>query len=927
MSSNSADVLVGRDAEVAALCSVLESSDASIALISGEPGVGKTRLVSEAMARTGATGLCGTSSPASLGRPFDLLLSAVEPSVRWWSSIPSDLAAVSQPLTRLLRSSAPGLANRDGEGEHAAPGELIGAGIALLRYLDVDLIVLDDIHWADVESLQIFERIVSAPAHPTIIASYRSEELNTSHPAAELVRLIERRHSPLHVHLEPFDTSQVAEYLLATFGQLRDEKLVDHLHARTGGSPFFLEQLIASGDTFASRSALPRSLAETIRLQLDELAEDERDLLAVAAVLGGRFEFDLLAAASGETEIEIIRKLRPVVARRIVVEDEVDVFRFRHELVRESILSWLLGRERRQLHERAFHALKVARPDDYAELARHATGASRIEDLVDLAPKGVQHYLAIGSTYQALRLAEDALKEFPDHPELCELAGRAAWLMGELDAAARHSGRWRSMSSKLDPDRHTEALVFAGRIAYERCDKETELDVVAALRCRLEKDDADIAEQARIMAALAQHHMLYGENPEAIECADQAVAMAEEAGLDEIRRRALIERNSSLMFDRDLVDDGRAALRLIAEECEQAGDDVGAARAWHNITVNSSGGDAEISLERMRQAAARCGFDSMAVHGFSFKKVDLAINRGDLHDAMSWASRSRLLGRGSRTRTMLTLVEALLSLETGDNTEARRLIHEMAPLAVALPIAEAVWFELLHVIGAAREGDAETARERLAAIPPSGEHPVMAVWMLRDLLDVGLPVSIVESFLDQASPDADEGALAAARALIAASLDPLSPESEAVLRDAREATIFCPGGKGHPEHYTIVVRAEVDIALARLLIGTGRTAEGRKQAKLAADSLERWPGARRDDALCLMSGGPVEEPTHAALTGREVDVARLVAKGMTNGQIAEELYIARKTVSSHVSHILTKLGVQSRTEIATWAVREGVATS
>lgn len=276
---------------------------------------------------------------------------------------------------------------------------------------------------------------------------------------------------------------------------------------------------------------------------------------------------------------------------------------------------------------------------------------------------------------------------------------------------------------------------------------------------------------------------------------------------------------------------------------------------------------------------------------------------------------------------MLTLVEALLSLETGDNTEARRLIHEMAPLAVALPIAEAVWFELLHVIGAAREGDAETARERLAAIPPSGEHPVMAVWMLRDLLDVGLPVSIVESFLDQASPDADEGALAAARALIAASLDPLSPESEAVLRDAREATIFCPGGKGHPEHYTIVVRAEVDIALARLLIGTGRTAEGRKQAKLAADSLERWPGARRDDALCLMSGGPVEEPTHAALTGREVDVARLVAKGMTNGQIAEELYIARKTVSSHVSHILTKLGVQSRTEIATWAVREGVATS
>ncbi len=936
------DVLVGRDDEIAELLAVLTSTDAAIALISGEPGVGKTRLLNESLAAVDQPHLFGTSSPASMGRPFDLLLSVVEPVVRWWSEIPGDLSAVAGPLTQLLRSTATGLEADDHVS--VATGDLIGAGIALVRHLGPELIVLDDLHWADVESLQVIERLVSASEHPSFVIGYRSEELTSFHPAAELVSLIERRHSPVHVHLEPFDPSQVAEYLLATLGQLRDERLIERLHARTGGSPFFLEQLLSNGeDLRADAASLPRSLEETIRLQLEDLDDGERDLLAVAAVLGGRFEFDLLAAAADLDEATIIARLRPLVARRILMEGDVDLFRFRHELVRESVLSWLLGRERRRLHERAFVALRALRPGDFAELARHAKGAGRLKDLVELAPHGARHYLSNGSAYQALRLAEAALTEMPDHPELCELAGRSAWLMGELSTARRHADRWRALTIRDHSSRQAEAIVFAMRIAYESCDDVAERELVGELRDRLAVveearasvggagDGANDAEEARITAALAQFHMLHGENETAIAFAERADELAKRAGLDDVSRRARIERSSALMFDAARRERGRIELIEIAEECEAAGDDVGAARAWHNVTVNSDDGDADETLERMRLAAVRCGFDSMSVHSFSVKKVDLAVHRGDLHEAISWASRSRLLGRGSRTRTQLALVEALLAVETGDDGESERLLAELEGRLSILHDSDVAWLGGVRAVLLARKGETDAAVAALDDIPSVGEHPVLLAWMFRDLRSAGVPLDALRRFLD-ASVGHGDGSYLSAQALLAAAEQPTAPETEALLISARSTPLLCSSGKGNVETYAVVIQAEVDLAFACLLAATGRVAESREVAGVAATRLERWPGARREDALCVMSGAasdptsnPESDPSDSPLTGRELDVARLVAKGMTNGQIAEELYIARKTVSSHVSHILAKLSMQSRAEIAAWAVREGVA--
>ncbi len=915
------DVLVGRDAELTKLCELIKSDESAVALLSGEPGVGKTRLVNEALVRSGVDALTGTSSPASLGRPFDLLLSAVESSVRAWTTSPADLSAVRGALSQLLRSVAPALETVEAA-DGVAPSELIGAGIALLHHLDPSHLVLEDLHWADVESLQVLERLLSSPDQPTVVITYRPEELSAQHPAAQLLRVIEGRYGPLHIHLDPFGRAEVDEYVRLVLGDPFDDHLIEQLHARTGGSPLFLEEILAqsAGDpSQLSTPRLPWTLAETIRLALEEFDEDQRELLATAAVLGARFDFDLLQVAMGLDEAELIRRLRHVVDQRVLIEQDVDEFCFRHELVRESVLSSLLGRERRRLHDQAFRALEAHSPDDYAELARHAEGAQRLDDLVALAPKGVEHYLRAGSTYQALVLAEQALSEMPDHVVLCELAARAAWLTGKLDSASMHADHWRMIEARAGSGREAEALAVIGRIAYESGDTETELAIVAELTGRAQTAE-ETPERARILAWLAQHHMLNEHTGDAVALADEAIALAEQLGLDDVRRMAMVERGSALVCLSESVDEGQQMLESAAKESEAVGDYVVAARAWHNLSVGLPPEEMDCTLLAMRDAAQRGGFDSLAVHYFAMKKVELAVLRGDLHEALTWASRSRLLGRDSRTGSELALMRALLSLEAGSNDDAVALLD--ANEGRVLPHADGdPWGVAARAVLAARSDDLEGTREFLSRVKGSSMLPVIVAWAMRDLISVGVSTDELSALL-ATSDDQEDVPRGPVTALLAAAAG--ASDAQAVLTDTLEVGEAAIGL--HKERaWVIPIRAELHLALAKLLLDQ-HDSEGVKQHACAAvELLSQWPGARRDDARALARRGRGDSSTDSSLTGRELDVAQLVARGMTNGQIAEQLYISRKTVSTHVSHILAKLSMSSRTEVAAWAIREGVA--
>src|SRR5690606_9509687 len=154
-------------------------------------------------------------------------------------------------------------------------------------------------------------------------------------------------------------------------------------HQRTGGNPFFLEELAAATGEMPCRddtAPLPWTVSELVRSELDDLDPPTRAMLRAAAVLGRPVPCDLLGAVTGMSEADLITGLRTAIERGLLVEDDPDVFGFRHELAREAIEGGLLGRERRRLHEAALATLRAAGSRDHVALVHHARGAARFDD-------------------------------------------------------------------------------------------------------------------------------------------------------------------------------------------------------------------------------------------------------------------------------------------------------------------------------------------------------------------------------------------------------------------------------------------------------------------------------------------------------------------------------------------------------------------
>ncbi len=178
----------------------------------------------------------------------------------------------------------------------------------------------------------------------------------------------------------------MSEFLAAVLEQDPSFRTVDALHARTGGNPFFLEELVAGAgdlsDDDLEAAPLPWTVAEAVRRQVDGLDPAVRAVVAAASVLGRRVPFDLLAAVTGTEEAELIEHLRAAVDTGLLVEADADVFSFHHDLAREAIEGGLLGRERRRLHEAALEALRQIGSHDHVALTHHARGAGRYDEMV-----------------------------------------------------------------------------------------------------------------------------------------------------------------------------------------------------------------------------------------------------------------------------------------------------------------------------------------------------------------------------------------------------------------------------------------------------------------------------------------------------------------------------------------------------------------
>lgn len=909
-------VMVGRASHLERLTDLLAAEGTGVALVGGEAGIGKSRLLVELRERVPpeVVVLAGQADPGGLSHPFELFLDAL-----------SDHVTVGDPRIAALRAAGDDhepLADR-----YALARELVDEALAGRPAL----LVFEDLHWSDFESIAVFEQL-AARASPvrTLLGTYRPGELTRRHPLTEAIPRLERRPAMAHLRIGRFSPADVREFLRAVYGGDPPFRVVEGLHARSGGNPFFLEELlVASGGVGIEdldTAPLPWNLAEAVHDQVDDLEPAARSVIETAAVLGRRVTFDVLAAVTGVGETDLIAVLRDLIARGLLVETEPDVFGFRHDLSREAIEQRLLGREQRRIHQAALDALERADSHNFAAMARHAQGAGRPAELVDLARRGTVRYLSLGSSYQALELAELGLTEDPDDIELRTSAARAAWLVRLHDDAIVHGERLEEQAETAgDLVLASQARRLLMRLYWEE-NRLPELDRV--ITCMT--DDLDrlegAPERAWILGVLAQQSMLTNRVDAAIDWAERAIVEAEQHGLPAVRRAALVEKSSALLNHRSHLEDSVRVLMAVAPEAAAAGDDLLAARAWSNAAFASQGilptEERQDLFDRMLGAATRAGWDPEGTYSFTLGRFELAFQDGDQPEAERWLAEYRAFARTTRSLDAgwLHLREVALRVEQGDHARARRLLDDIRSVTVEKE-EHLVATRLLVAVAARRPDEAAT---HVAWLLDKADAEGLDADSFGDVLPLvgepGLPVSDARRLVDGLRRiwGFESPAVEAARSRFLGHVELADGHPEAALDLLRAVLALDALDLPTPGP----ARATDHVAAARALVSLQRPDEALAHADAARVLLARWPGRTRDalDALDRRLGRArdVDVAGPPALTPREREVLAVVAEGLSNAEVAERLFISPRTAGVHVSNILAKLGVSSRTEATAW---------
>jgi DNA-binding NarL/FixJ family response regulator len=894
-------VMVGRGLALHRLLGVVESAEVAafdgpqIALVSGEPGVGKSRLLHEMIAGLPAdvTVLSAQAQPGSLGRPFDVI---------------GQLAPA---------GTAPA------DGARATIEQAVAAGRTVL--------VVEDLHWADADSAHMLEQLVLRPwPQLVLVGTYRATDLSPKAPGGELVLRLERQHSVEQIRLERLDRVEVAAMLGAISGRSPSSAAVEAVYRRSGGIPFVVEELLRGADSEMCSddlltAQLPWSLDEAVRQQLAGLDAGERAVVDALAVFGDPASFDMLATLTELSERELLGALRGLARTNVLVEPADDHFWFAHALVAEAVLQQLLGRERRRLHERALIALEAQPEPDHAALARHAAGAGHFEQVVPIARIGARGYLDRGASFQALRLAGHALMEAPDDVELLRIATDAAWRLDFLTEALVYGRRWRTVA-ETDVDR-VEAQRFIARLLHEQA-PDVERDAALEELIQLAESLPPGIARGRSYGAVAQIMMLADRGEEAVAWAERALAAAHDTDDAWLAAQAMVE-HASAWVQRRTQDTGAAELRQAYAASRAVDDKVLACRALNNLLslVVAHSVQADAIRAELRALTASAGFDKLGAPNLAFRDADAAFGRGDsraFRNAIAEAG--QYAGEWSAERVSLLSYQADLALEEGRPKAALALLDEMGDLeggacrgdfSRELPAA--------RLFAAAQLGDPRIAADAWSTLlaspaPPNAPYSLPSVIQIVDTaLVAGIaPRRVRDELLDRW-------------------LHGHASQFDA----ARHAEGLLRLVEGHPEDATRELRAVLEapaeeltrpvIASLRLSLGAALLATGDRAAALAAvrevvaGDLVDWSGWRRDRAEALLrrlEGSSTR--SEGELTPREREVAALIAEGLTNGQLAERLYISPKTAAVHVSNILMKLGLSSRAEVAAWAVRHGV---
>lgn len=900
------DRLVGRAGEYAELAAVLDTrASTSVALITGEPGIGKTRLLDELVADAGRRDtvvLRATASHNEGSPPYWL-----------WQQVLGSTAG------------SPELSAAD-----PTPEQRFAMHEAVARFLEDALaggvVVLDDLQWADPGSLALLLHLVRRRSGALrLAAAARMPDLESVASGADVRAEIAR--AGCHIALTGLSTAEVTSLL----GAGPDEPVAEFVRARTNGNPLFVQEfgrLLAAGRPIGD--AVPDVIRDAVREHLATLPPACRAMLDVAAVLGVRIDAVTVAAVAGSTPDVVVDHLDQAV-RGDVVQRHERAFAFRHDLFRETLQADLPTTRRLGIHLRAAQHAEQQPVPQVARIAHHRLAALPLGDREQASSWAEQAgYEALGgfAFETAAELFDRALDvTVPDEARAVRLlvaAGRACMLAGDGPGALERCGSAAERAIRID---NMDGLAAAALAMPEITSPPWLAQVhgwCEQLMDRVPAEDGPV--RARLLAQYALSFTGTADDSRMFALSADAVAMAERLGDADALRIALRARQIACSAADEHAERRALGVRLV---------DLGRRRGrpedelWGHLwqfDAHVQTGDIEAALQQIAvvdPVIERLG-SPMADWQRERGLLALLVARGRFVEAWERLERSlpriprenippivfqlppmmllsRLTGAAVDTSAALLpdhnkYLQARLTtflhlapwhLQNGRSAEAEQLYRGLPDVRTGyLPRYLALLVRAVRGEVAAELGDTDGAQAAYEYLLPYQNLHVTT--------GAGLAITMgsVHRYLGHTAGRTDVA---------------IEHFEAAVASD--EAAGFAP--------YVALSRFEH----ARLLAQRGDTATAATMAAgVVRTAAELGMHPLRERAAALVA----QQPTAAdALTPRQREVAGLVAAGLTNREIAAQLFISERTAENHVQAILTALGFRNRSQIAAWdAVRQ-----
>ena len=950
-----------------------------VLFLEGEAGSGKTRLVTEFARRITAAGgivLYG-GSIEGVELPFQPFSEALRPAFDVFGGSPTDglltlasrddLALLfpwaspsgrSRPQTDSVWSS--GLPRRPETDRHWAFEAVVDLLVELSEIAPV-LLVLDDVHWAQLPTLRLFEHLLRSGrlGRLCVVATARSTPSDRTEAFADSLTDLVRRPGVDRVELERFDEMGVRRFVANATGTLAEslpsplQAVVRHLVEGSSGNAFLLAEswqhlldtqrvrrdegrwtvgILAGSDT-------PRSVLEMVSHRVTRLADSARLSLEVAACMGVSFDVRLVAAAARSDVDRVLGFLAQGVEAGLLVELGPGRIGFVHALVRHAIEDSLSPSDRARRHLAVAAALQAERGADAAVLARHFAAAVPLEPAataVRFAREAARRSLETVSFDDAIAVLRNALALVDDELDRADL-------LIDLAAASARSGDALVAAHCCDEAAElargasdTARLVRAAHIMWEATWRGALHGgpAVALLREALEVE-SDRSTKCELLSDLSGALALCGEDDASRRSSDEAIALAADLAQPRLLLDAIHSRLYATVLP-DNVDDQLAlclrGLDVAAQERDEFSELRLLGKALLRLFVRSDPASLARYHARLRVFAHRFRQPYyLLIH--TGNELAVALAEGRFGDAEEAAEQYRAWSEVNHQDDGTYGIQLFsIRREQGRLAELRPMLELAARFrrddSSWAPGLAAIYSEAGMVAEAAGLLD-RLAADRLASLPKDSLLPGVLSYLAdaafesghRDVAQLVLPLLKPYSGLLVNVPGI---ACYGAADRYLGRLHSTLGDSEAALA-AFEAALELDRSTGWSTWI-----AHSQYALARQLTTMAHRSEGARVRTLLdaagamASSLAMIALQERVDTLLVqLSDGPVAPP--GSLTAREREVLALLAEGRSNRQIGDELHASQHTIANHVRAILAKTGSSNRTEAAFWAHRQAAS--